>query len=160
MYETSTTSPHVERPSLGMPLQRVLSNLRPALHRAVTESWPDTPLSPSQARLLRIVRLRPGIAAPEIAQELREEPSVASATIEELVQRELLAREPDPDDRRAHRLRLTMRGRLRNRAWRGKSTEVLDRALDTLTPQERAAIAIAIPSLERLADAVAAQHHD
>ena len=57
-----------------------------------------------------------------------------------------------------HSLRLTLKGHLRAREWRGKSTEVLDHALDTLTPQERAAIAIAIPALERLADAVAARN--
>ena len=131
----------------------MLSDLRPVVHRAVNDRWPGMPLSPSQARLLRIVRLRPGIASTDVPAELREDPVVALTVIEELVHAELLTSEPDADDD-ARGLRLTLKGHLRARELRGKSTEVLDHALDTLTPQERAAIAIAIPALERLADAL------
>src|SRR4051812_46791483 len=153
MHDVSARGPHPDAPSLGVPLDRVLRNLRPVVHRAVDERWPGTPLSPSQARLVRIVRLRPGIATAEVPAELREDPIVAATVIEELVQEELLACAFDPDDQ-VHSLRLTLKGHLRAREWRGKSTEVLDLALDALTPQERAAIAIAIPALEHLADAV------
>ena len=55
----------------------------------------------------------------------------------------LLTSEPDPDDE-VHSLRLDVAGATSVPVWRGKSTEVLDHALDTLTPQERAAIAIAL----------------
>jgi DNA-binding MarR family transcriptional regulator len=156
MYELSAGTHHHERPSLGTPLDRVLGDLRPVLRRAVDDRWPAAPLSPSQARLLRIVHLRPGIATRDVPGELREDPRVAGSIIDELVHQELLTRESDPGDHGRQGLRLTMKGRLRNRDWRGKSTEVLDHALDTLRPQERAAIAIAIPALERLADALSA----
>ena len=52
----STMELHAPRPSLGEPLHRVLAGLRPVLQRALTRSWPDTPLRPSQARLFRVVR--------------------------------------------------------------------------------------------------------
>jgi hypothetical protein len=155
MHEMTAGDARHAPPSLGTPLDRVLSDLRPVVHRAVNERWPGMPLSPSQARLLRIVRLRPGIASADVPAELREDPIVAATVVEELVHEELLTCEPDPEDH-VHSLRLTLKGHLRAREWRGRSTEVLDHALDTLTPQERAAIAIAIPALERLADALSA----
>ena len=155
MYENTTSVARHETPSLGTPLDRVLSDLRPFVHRAVNERWPGMPLSPSQARLLRIVRLRPGIATADVPAELREDRVVAATVIDELVHEELLTSQPDPEDG-VRSLRLTLKGHLRARELRGKSTEVLDHALDTLTPQERAAIAIAIPALERLADALSA----
>jgi DNA-binding MarR family transcriptional regulator len=155
MYESTAGVARQETPSLGTPLDRVLSDLRPVVHRAVTERWPGMPLSPSQARLLRIVRLRPGIASTDVAAELREDRVVALTVIDELVHEELLTSQPDPGDG-VPGLRLTLKGHVRAREWRGRSPEVLDHALDTLTPQERAAIAIAIPALERLADALSA----
>ena len=60
--------------------------MRPFVHRAVNERWPGMPLSPSQARLLRIVRLRPGIATADVPAELREDRVVAATVIDELVQ--------------------------------------------------------------------------
>ena len=76
----------------------MLSDLRPVVHRTVNERWPGRPLSPSQARLLRIVRLRPGIATADVPGELREDPLVAATVIEELVQEELLTSALDADD--------------------------------------------------------------
>ena len=155
MYESTARIDRHETPSLGTPLDRVLSDLRPFVHRAVNQRWPGMPLSPSQARLLRIVRLRPGIATADVPAELREDCLVAATIVDELVHEELIASQPGPDDG-VRSLRLTLKGHLRARELRGKSTEVLDHALDTLTPQDRAAIAIAIPALERLADALSA----
>ena len=78
MYENTTSVARHETPSLGTPLDRVLSDLRPFVHRAVNERWPGMPLSPSQARLLRIVRMRPGIATADVPAELREDRVVAA----------------------------------------------------------------------------------
>ena len=77
----STMELHAPRPSLGEPLHRVLAGLRPVLQRALTRSWPDTPLRPSQARLLRVVRLCPGISPERAAAELREDSTVAQDLI-------------------------------------------------------------------------------
>jgi len=142
-----------ERPSLGAPLQRVLTGLRPVLRRALTRSWPEPPLSPSQARLLRVVRLHPGIAPSDAARELREDVTFAATLVEQLAALEIVT----VHHRRgaaAVELRLTPRGCLRAVAWQNKGVEMLDRALDTLRPQERASIALALPALERLADAL------
>jgi DNA-binding MarR family transcriptional regulator len=148
------TSPTLASASLGTPLYQALSDVRSALHRAVDRDWPSAPLSPSQARLLRAVRLRPGIGMTEVASELRIEPRVARAIVAKLVQQELLSREVDPEDSRFERIRVTRTGLMRLRLWRGRGADVLDHALDTLTAQQRARIALALPALEQLVDAV------
>jgi hypothetical protein len=147
----STVELHTPRPSLGEPLHRVLDGLRPVLQQALTRSWPETPLSPSQSRLLRVVRLCPGISPDGAAVELREDLTFAQELIAQLVALELL------DTRRSRsgneiELRLTHRGRVRTVAWQDKQSELLDRALDTLSAHERAAIALALPALEHLAE--------
>jgi DNA-binding MarR family transcriptional regulator len=150
----STMELHAYRPSLGAPLHRVLNGLRPVIQRALTRSWPETPLSPSQARVLRIVRLCPGISPRSVATELRENSTFAAVLAEELIALELLEARRSPEGDEVG-LRLTHRGRVRTMAWQDKGREVLDRALDTLSPQERAAIALALPALEHLAVALA-----
>jgi len=152
-----TTDVGAERPSLGAPLQRVIAELRPVLQRALTRSWPEPPLSPSQARLLRVVRMHPGIAPGDAARELHEDPAFAATLVEQLAALEIVT----VQQRRGtatDELRLTPRGCLRAAAWQNKGVEMLDRALETLRPQERASIALALPALEHLAEALADAH--
>jgi hypothetical protein len=149
----STMELHPPRPSLGEPLHRVLDGLRPVLQRALTRSWPETPLSPSQARLLRVVRLSPGISPDRAAMELRESSTFAQELIGQLVALELLGTRCSRDGNEVE-LRLTHRGRVRTVAWQDKQSELLDRSLDTLSVHERAAIALALPALEHLAVAL------
>ena len=146
----STMELHAPRPSLGEPLHRVLDGLRPVLQRALTRRWPDAPLRPSQARLLRVVRLCPGISPEQAATELREDSTLAEELIAQLVALELLDTRPARHGTERE-LRLTDRGRVRAVAWRDNQHEVLDRALDTLSAHERASIALALPALEHLA---------
>jgi DNA-binding MarR family transcriptional regulator len=153
--EVAANTVNVQRSSLGTPLNHVLSEIHPVLNRALNRSWPAAPLTPSQARLLRVVRLRPGISTGELPQELHEDPRFAKTLVDQLVRLDLLADGPDPEDPHRNALRLTAQGQLRTHAWRMKSTETLDRALDELTSQERAAIAVALPALEHLADVLA-----
>jgi hypothetical protein len=144
---------HAPRRSLGEPLHRVLDGLRPLLQRALTRSWPEASLSPSQARLVRIIRLSPGISPDRAAIELRENSTFTQEVIAQLVAMELLDTRCSRDGNEVE-LRLTPRGRVRTVAWQDKRSELLDRALDTLSAQERAAIALALPALERLAVAL------
>ena len=146
---TTVAAPR-RQPTLGAPLHEALSELRPLLQRAITRSWPDAPLSPSQARLLRTVRLCPGISPLRAASEVREDATFVATLTRELVALELLEVRTPPSGGDAE-LRLTARGRVRTVAWNNKEREMLDRALDVLSAAERAAIALALPALERLA---------
>jgi DNA-binding MarR family transcriptional regulator len=123
------------------------------LQQASRRNWPEPPLSPSQVRLLRLVRLCPGISPEHAAVDAREDGRFVTAVADQLVALDLLeVRRSGGDD--PMQLRLTARGHARAAAWDGTRREVLDRALDRLAPQERAAIALALPALERLAFAL------
>jgi hypothetical protein len=149
----STIEVQTRRLSLGTPLHQVLTGLRPVLRHAVTRSSPEPPLSPTQARLLRVVRLSPGISPERSAAELRETTTFTQELIEQLVALELLETRSSRDSSEVE-LRLTYRGVVRTVLWQDKGQELLDRALDTLSAQERAAIALALPALEHLAVAL------
>src|SRR5690242_21654337 len=90
------------------PLQRVL-------RKRAREDWPLEPLATAQVDLLRAVRLRSGITVGEAAAELRIAPNTASTLAQQLVAAGLVAREPDPADRRAVRLVLTPAAERRDR---------------------------------------------
>jgi len=153
MTATQQPTPPVSPPTLATPLHEALSGLYPVLQRALTRSWHDTPLTPSQARLLRAVRLCPGISPRHAAAEVREDAAFVATRAEELVALDLLEVRSARDEDELG-LRLTARGRVRTLAWNEKRREMLDRALDALSPQERASIALALPALEHLAVAL------
>lgn len=93
---------------------------------------------------------------PRRITELAEAEAVAQPTITTLVGRlerdGLVRRAPDPHDARAVRVHLTDEGLGRLQAMRAARTALLERRLHEFTEQERAALAAALPLLERLMD--------
>jgi len=140
-------------PSLGVPLHDALEGLHPLLQHACRRNLAAVPLSPSQSRLLRQVRLCPGISPEHAAVDVREDDRFVTAVADQLVGLGLLEQRRASDDDTVE-LRLTTRGHERAASWDDTRREVLDRALAQLTPPERAAIAVALPALERLAGAL------
>lgn len=65
------------------------------------------PLSPLEAMVLRHVDRNPGITSTQLADDLELRSSNASTVLRSLVAKELLARMPDPEDRRAAHFALT-----------------------------------------------------
>jgi len=65
------------------------------------------PLSPLEALVLRHVDQNPGITSSHLAADLELRTSNASTVLRTLVEKSLLRRESDPDDRRAVRFALT-----------------------------------------------------
>lgn len=105
-------SPHAHvtsaagEPSLEASLMAVARGLR----RGFAETIAHTGLAPHQARALRVIaregRIRPGM----LAERLRIAPRSVTEVVDVLVERSLVTREPDPDDRRAMSLSLTAAG--------------------------------------------------
>lgn len=62
----------------------------------------------------------------------------------------LLRRDPDPDDRRSVRIAVTDAGRDLLARRRRERAETLARLLDDLDPDDRAALAAAVPAITRL----------
>jgi DNA-binding MarR family transcriptional regulator len=67
-------------------------------------------LSPADAGILRLLRQSPGISQQQLAETLGMHASRLVAIIDTLESRKLVARAPNPEDRRLYSLRLTTRG--------------------------------------------------
>ena len=135
-------------------LLAVIGPLQRTLRKRAREDWPLEPLATAQVDLLRAVRIRSGITVGEAAAELHIAPNTASTLAQQLVTAGLLAREPDPDDRRAVRLVLTPAAERRMAAWRDRRHHVLDAALHRLAPADRTAVAAAVGPLRELLEAL------
>ncbi len=135
-------------------LLAVLGPLQRVLRKRAREDWPLEPLATAQVDLLRAVRLRCGITVGEVAAELRIAPNTASTLTRQLVAAGLVAREPHPDDRRAVRLVLTPAAERRMAAWHDRRQQLLDGALERLSPADRAAVAAAVGPLQELLEAL------
>lgn len=109
-------------------------------------------LLPSELEVLRYVLDAPGVSVSTLARDLGLHASNVSATVRALVARNLIRREPDPNDRRAVRLHSTIdaaHGYARiEDAW----ARIFAAALDDLTDEQRTAIAGAAPALGELAE--------
>jgi DNA-binding MarR family transcriptional regulator len=128
----------------------VIGPLQRTLRKRAREDWPLEPLATAQLELLRAVRARAGISVGEAAAELRIAPNTASTLANQLVTAGLISREPDPRDRRSVRLVTTPKAERRMAAWNDRRQQVLEAALLRLQPDERAALADALPSLRSL----------
>src|SRR5512140_2316778 len=87
-----------------------------------------------QRLVVRIVGRFPGISAGEIAEILHLHPSTLTGVLRRLEDRGLLARRPDPADRRRALLQLTARGRGLDRLRDGTVEASVRRALKRLSP--------------------------
>lgn len=106
-------------------------------------------LTPQHAGVIRIIAAFPGINQRALASHLGIFPSRLVTLLDQLEQRGLVERRPDPDDRRHHALYLTAGGR-RILAVIGQiAREHEDALLGSLTASERADLA---SLLRRIAD--------
>ena len=67
-------------------------------------------LSPADVGILRLLRESPGVSQQQLAQTLGMHASRLVAVIDTLESRKLVARAPNPDDRRLYSLHITDRG--------------------------------------------------
>jgi DNA-binding MarR family transcriptional regulator len=101
-----------------------------------------------QRLVLRVVGLRPGLSAGDLAEVLHVHPSTLTGVIQRLVEQGLLLREHDPRDRRRAVLRLTRQGGRANAVRRGTVEAAIAEALTGVSGRDRRATARV---LERLA---------
>jgi DNA-binding MarR family transcriptional regulator len=113
---------------------------------------PEPRLRGAHTELLRVVRRNPGIGVAAAAKELHLAGNTVSTLVNQLIDKELLRRETDPDDRRAARLYLTPKAVKRQAKWREERTKLVEGALKELNARERAAIEKALPALRKLLD--------
>ncbi|OIV35769.1 MarR family transcriptional regulator [Mangrovactinospora gilvigrisea] len=133
---------------------RTAAALRRLQRRRLRGSVPGPPLRGAQLELLHVVEEHPGIGVATAARALRLAPNSVSTLIRQLADLGMLAREPDPDDGRAVRLRLTEAAERRLAAWRAARSRLAAEAMGRLAPADRTALAAALPALRALLSAV------
>jgi len=104
-------------------------------------------ITPTQLAILRLLRRGPARVT-ALASQLGVTQATASDAAAALVEKSLVARQPDPSDRRATQLSLTEAGRLTAQETDHPPEELAD-ALSNLTPKERAGMQRALTKLIR-----------
>jgi DNA-binding MarR family transcriptional regulator len=146
---TATTAP-----PLAATLSAAVGRLRRSLDRQVRALAGPPPLPEAQRELLRLVERRPGVRVHEAAAELWLAPNTVSTLVHRLLDAGLLEREPDLDDGRVARLRLSPAGGELLRRRRDRRHEVLAAQLAALGEDDRLALTRALPALDRVAAAL------
>ncbi|MEW9551998.1 MarR family winged helix-turn-helix transcriptional regulator [Nonomuraea sp. NPDC050783] len=135
-------------------LPAVLRDVSRAVRRGAARDPGVEPLPASEVELLRIIVHRPGVSPGRLASEAGMKPSNVSAALRHLVERGLVSRESDPDDRRAARLRPTARALANARLIEESRSRFLTDTLATLPAEHREALVRAVPALRALAAAL------
>ena len=107
-------------------------------------------LSPPDAGILRLLRMAAGISQQELSAKLQIHPSRLVAILDNLEQRKLVERKPNPQDRRLYSLHLTKDGGEILERISKVAREHQDALLSTLSGDERGKLA---ELLHRIADA-------
>ena len=95
-------------------IARELLDVVPPIMRTIRHKWKEGPIhgvSNAQFRILMFIQKRPGAALQDVAHHMGLTSSTTSTTVEELVNNQLVLREPSTDDRRKITLTLTTKGR-------------------------------------------------
>ncbi|WP_084099544.1 MarR family transcriptional regulator [Demequina sp. NBRC 110051] len=148
-----TTAAHTPHPDAVAVIEAV-----GALWRHATEAARDQALLPSltpaQVRTLRIIARAgaKGITPAAIAAELSVSRPLASDTVRRLEQGGLVERRRTPQDGRSVLISTTARGAAAERSFHSGLAVAMDRAFVQLSTEERAALAAAVPALERAGD--------
>jgi DNA-binding MarR family transcriptional regulator len=109
----------------------------------------DGELSAAQLSTLKMVR-ESGVRVGDIARNLGVKVPSATEQIIKLERAGLVRREPDPDDSRAVRVQITGAGRAAVESANTRRNAVLAEILATLSEEDRAALAAALPVMTKV----------
>lgn len=130
----------------------VADRLRPTLLHLAREIRREKigGVSPHQVGLLVSIKYAPGVTVGELASEERVSTAAMSKRVSRLERDGLVTRTQSDSDRRCVGLTLTDEGQRTLRRVRSRRTAWLASRLDTLEPQELAAVAAALEPLAQL----------
>ena len=144
---SSVTDIHLDSTSrLRIAIGRLSRRLRQ------TDAATAAGLTPTRTSvLLNVVRSGP-IRLSELADSEGLNPTMLSRVVGELVDARLLVRSSDAGDRRAAWVKASASGRRLVERMRRERTDALNRALQSLSDDERRDLETALPALESLAE--------
>lgn len=109
------------------------------------------PLPHSEFEVIRTVSDSDGVTVTDVARTLGLQPSNVSTTVRKLVERGLIEREPDPQDRRSIRLHLTRKAARHKQLIDGVWADAVQDQLGRMTDEEAELLVRAAPLFARLA---------
>jgi DNA-binding MarR family transcriptional regulator len=133
--------------AVGIPLYGLLVRLS----RALRGNTPAGELTLMQLSTLSVVGLCGPTRLGDLAARLGIAPPTTSRMIENLCERGLVSRKPDPDDQRATQIVLTASGEAAVAKLREQGTGYVAARLAALDPDQLRALVSALPALEELA---------
>ncbi|HZE33926.1 MAG TPA: MarR family transcriptional regulator [Actinoallomurus sp.] len=123
-----------------------------ALTRRLRKDWPDE-LTPSRVTALATVAAGEPLAVGELAKRMGVSTPTVSHIVDALDKQGLIARLPDPHDRRICRLTTSDAGAELLEELSRRTTGILADRIHQLSPAQQSAIEAALPALEALAAA-------
>lgn len=133
--------------AIGIPLHGLLVRLS----RVLRGNTAAGELTLTQLSTLSVVGLCGPTRLGDLATRLGIAPATTSRMIDNLAERGLVSRTPDPDDQRANQIVLTALGEAAVAKLREQGTGYLGTRLDVLDPDQLRALVAALPALEALA---------
>jgi DNA-binding MarR family transcriptional regulator len=104
------------------------------------------------AALAALARHDEGCRQGDLAAQMGVSPASMTRLVDIMIEAKWVLRQRDPSDARAFLLRLSAHGRRTLESLRSESTSRLSADIETLTDEERRALAAAIPILRGIAD--------
>lgn len=109
-------------------------------------------LKPPQFGLMNLIEAKPGATQQELVRQSLIDPSSMVATLDDLEQRGLVERRPNPADRRKHAVHLSRRGAATLAEAREVAFAVADRAFAALDADERETLRLLLRKAAGLED--------
>lgn len=122
------------------------------LSRRLRKDWPDE-LTPSRLSALAVIAGNAPLPVGELARRLAVSTPTVSHIVDALEKQGLIARYPDPRDRRICRLAASDAGDELLEELGRRTTGFLEDRINDLPADQRSALAAALPALEALATA-------
>lgn len=108
-------------------------------------------LTGSQLEVVRLVRIQPGISVTQLAQELKLAPNTVSSLVGRLVEKGMLLRRADEEDRRVARLELSPDIRSKVHAWLDRRVLAVSTVIESLSRADQERLAAALSPLRDIA---------
>jgi DNA-binding MarR family transcriptional regulator len=134
-------------------LRRVIGQLARQLNASSTGAG----LTPSQASVLGLIVARGPLSLVELSRLEGLNPTMLSRVISRLAAMDLIDRIPDPDDLRSASVVSAEAGRTVDQQIKARRAAAVSQCMRLLSPDDVAALASALPALERLADVMRRQ---
>lgn len=109
-------------------------------------------LTPSQLSVLASLNRHGPVTLTDLAEIEGVAPASISGIVGRLVDKDLVDRVPNPEDRRSTLVEMSRQGSVVLEKGRGERTAYLAERLDRLTPEERAVLAEAVAILGRMGE--------